>query len=354
MQHQRMGVDNEEEMRLGIAALHAQALWGPERHLLVLRAVALTAMMRYGAAALLGELRHWGCHGPGRVNKSAQRKTDLGGINALTCNCSRTQVYQVAFKQRSQDLAERLGPAFEDYMHPGWPGSYGGKNWATCTKAVAELYRRTAEFLVQRNEASWAEVVGGWNLVVNAIHNNGNLLNKFIGKPEMDRLAVVPAWGLVSQLVGRLTLASETYKPHYMPAWVGSILKPRFPEMKPKHKPVVLPASIECRWQVREKQLYLQLALPGVEVTKPYGHAHYYALSADLVTLLEALPRTGESLAGTGTPYATGTVTAVNGVLVLTTGDGLTQVALERAEALEQLIQKTQAGKQEFEFVYPS
>lgn len=343
IQHDQPKLEDGEDIRFAVAALHAQALWGPERHLLVLRAVAVAYMMRFGAAAVLGELRHWYGSGPGRMGKK-ERRTQAPGLDA---KCpSRDAVYRAAFRQKSQAIATFLGTAYEDYLTPGWAGSYGGKKWAGCTRATARLFLAAGAFLQQKDAATWGEVVSAWNALVHVCHNTGLFLNKFISQSEMGLLADVPALGLVSHRVGGLAMQADSYKPHGCAGWVGGLLRTTDRVYLDESGSAVeavkkvadmLTAPIEARFQVRDGELYVQMKLP-VQVNKTYGFASHFKTTPGMAAALDSVPLSATSLTGSGTPYAKGLVEAVDGVLVLTVGD--LQVALANIDKVSQLFEQ--------------
>ena len=114
-----------EAIRLGVAALHASPFWSGDRHLLILRAMAVGSLLKFASAAVLGELRHWRSRGPGRYN-NVRLTTPLDEDERLG-KLSRDQVYDRAFKLHVKLLAPRMGTAYKDFRTKGWSGSFGGK-----------------------------------------------------------------------------------------------------------------------------------------------------------------------------------------------------------------------------------
>jgi hypothetical protein len=339
--------DTSAAINLGIATLHAQALWGRERHLLVLRAVGLAHMLRFAGAAILGELRHWDGAGPGSNGK--QRLTalyDMGTEKATAKGkLTRHQVYEKAFADPIKELAPRMGTAYRDFATKGWGSSYGGKAWAKCARVTVNLFSATGAFLSEKNEATWKEVASQWNLAVNAFHNNGPFLNKFIMKHVMDHIAKVPAYGLCSPLVGDLVLKAEVYGEHPMPNKVGKKIRVTIPPV-PKPPAVVLPEEFEARWQVRMGKVYVQMRLP-VTINKSYGFADFFAVAPSLVSALATCPMDAKSLTGSSTEYGRGVVRNIEGCLVLCVPSGDWQVPLTPAAPFIGKLEKALASEAE-------
>ncbi len=334
--------DYDAAIHLAIAALHAQALWGPERHLLVLRAAALTFMLRFASAAILGELRHWK-GGPGGSGK--ERKTVLFELDS-TSYLSREQVYERAFEHHVKHIAPRMETAFEDFMAKGWGASYGGKKWANCTKMTGNLFTATAKFLTAPSDKTWQHVTTCWNHVVNVFHNTGQLLNKFINVTHMDVMARVPAFGLVSDLVGSLVVDSDDFGIHRNPVQVASMINVTLPEIKAmKPKPIVIPDELNARWNMLPdtKQVYVQIQLPFT-VNKDYGMAQAFKVGNGLYNLLATIPTDGNSLTGSSTKKCKGTVVCMNNVMVLKTTQHDIWVPLCSDDFLKNIIKTKQSG----------
>lgn len=286
-------------INLAIAALHAQALWGPERHLLLLRAVGLAYMVRFSVAAILGELRHWDGAGPGR--KGVTRLTDVGTFRkSKKKGVDRQQVHEQAFGRKILHLTGKLETAVVDFSQPGWSASFGGKNWAHCAQVVLTLYGAIGAFLKDPSKDTWLSVLAQWNHTVNVFHNNGAMLNKFITKSLMDTFAVVPSFGLVNNLVGKLVLSAHEYAEHKIPTKVGKHLtaKGTLPAAPPKP---AWPEAFEGRLVVHDRVLCTQVKLPE-SLNKPYGAGFPLAdVSETFRTYLTAKPHDSTSLTGSAT-----------------------------------------------------
>lgn len=315
-----MVLDKEQRsdaIHLGVAALHASSFWGPERHLLALRAAGVTYMMRFASAAILGELRHW--HGPGPGKSGKLRKTELFENPLATASMSRDQIYEKAFHLHMKHIAPRMATSYADFMAAGWGSSYGGKKWAECTKQTAKLFQATSAFLITPNASTWTEVMSAWNFVVNCFHNTGKLLNKFLSTEIFDVLAVVPSYGLVSELVGRIAINADDFGVHAQPEKVGQALaiKLSLPAKK-KAAPLTMPDKFVARWKVQADGVYIQISLPA-QVNKQYGMAQNFVLSAGMVGLLKTVKMDSTSLTGSTTPMCSGFIKFVDGAAILET-----------------------------------
>ncbi len=313
----------EQAIRLAVAALHASPLWDGARHLLVLRAVALASMIKFSSAAILGELRHYRNRGPGA--KGMQRYTEPLDEDERVGNLHRDQIYERAFRLHVKLLAPRIGSAYRDFITKGWGGSYGGKNWAACTKQTILLFNGLSAFIENPCAETWVPVMSAWNGTVNVFHNTGKFLNKFISAPMMDKLAVAPIVGLIGPMVGHFAVHDEDFPLHRNPLRVAAELKVVVP--KPRPKPVVpvwstaslkqSQATLPAMFKLKGNKVYIQVQLPYA-YTRPYGAAFLHALAKGSThKTLSAMTFDGTSLAGTGTPYMKGDIKQIHGAWVL-------------------------------------
>ena len=227
VQKEDPSTNRKEGIRLALSALHAQHFWGGERHLLALRAVAVTYFVRFASAAILGELRHWGCHGPGRHHHF--RLTT--GPYRFCKSAGRDTVYTYAFNRKLYVMARRLSTAVLDFGCPGWPnGGYGGEAWKKCAETTVNLCTAIGHFLQTPDEQRWGDVVSKWNIVVNTVHNNGPLLNKFCSQGVMDTIAHTPIKGLMSHLVAKIAIDPARVQVHGCPrAFAKRLLEVQIP-----------------------------------------------------------------------------------------------------------------------------
>lgn len=333
-------VDSEHDaaIHLAVATLHASTMWGPDRHLLALRAAGLTYMLRFSSAAILGELRHW--HGTGPGGNGQERATELFDNPLSGGFLSRDQIYEKAFKQHIKYIAPRMSTSYADFMAKGWGSAFGGKKWAACTKNTALLFQAASAFLKGPTNETWTEVMSAWNFVVNCFHNTGKLLNKFLDTEDFDTLAVVPSYGFISELAGTIAINADDFGLHPNPERVGEMLAITLPKIGGKPKPLVMPEAFTARWKLLNDDIYIQIALPA-QVNKSYGMAQPFPLGPAMHMLLKTLPKDGYSLTGSQTPMHQGTIRFLNGAVILeTTGPGY-WIPLCGEASLKSLFMKT-------------
>lgn len=208
--HKRM----QEIALAAVGTLHASPQWGREHHLLKLRAEGVVAMLRFTGAACLGELRHWfGLRGPNRgdfaseVLKHApfvQNEGDEDRERRL--RPERHTVYELAFHLPLRVLEQYMLQAAEDFNAPGWQGGYGGRKWGDAAQQNADAIKAVRAFLDNPTPGHWKLVMGAYNRVVNAVHNGGKILNKWLSETAMDTIAEMPSTAFVSEAVAAMVL----------------------------------------------------------------------------------------------------------------------------------------------------
>ena len=335
-----------QAIELAVAALHASPFWNGDRHLLVLRAVAIASLMRFASGAILGELRHWnGSAGPGGHGKGLRRTTPLDAVDAAG-KLSREQVYERAFNIHMKHLSPRMGTAYRDFMTKGWGSSFGGKNWGGCTKQTILLFNAVSDYLKAPGSETWAAIMSAWNGTVNVFHNTGKFLNKFISGSVMDRLAKLPVLGLLSTLVGDLVVHDEDFGLHRNVQRVAEDIRVVVPAPVKKAPVVIVPIltkaiyqtmQFEARWLTKGAMyIYIQVKLPKA-VDKPYGTSWTSKVSPWLRNMLGSLHYDGTSLTGSTTAYGKGVVRMVQGVWVLEITQNGMQVPFNPATLVQAL-----------------
>lgn len=159
---------------------HGAPIWDPTtdsiRRLL---AGGLVSFIALYAAALYGELRHFGKYAKG---KKPYTKCKLSDIN------DRSSVYYSALHTPAEKLIQQLPTIEIDFMHKGWCGSYGGRNWASATHSLHVLYADLKHFCVSPSRETWMQVVTQWHTCINEQHNGGAILTKYVS-PDFFELA---------------------------------------------------------------------------------------------------------------------------------------------------------------------
>lgn len=207
-------------VKAAIAAMHAQPLWGPDDHLLRLRAEGIAATLIFTTAACMGEMRHWyrvgpgvdedtrrGNHGTSRVFSNIHpQRADLINLTPEQENIERNDVYTTALRRPVRDLHEWLTLAERDFNRSDWVKGYGGPLWADACKTTAKMFDAVRRFIRAPNRGNWTRVVSHWNQTINACHNNGKILTKWVMRDTMDDIALCPGPAFISNFVARLVL----------------------------------------------------------------------------------------------------------------------------------------------------
>lgn len=203
----------EDMVRAAVATLHASPQWGNDVHLLKLRAEGVCATMIFTACACIGEDRHFygrvgpGHHRNGGADAECQLFNDVKGF-ALSEDDKplRERVYDEALKLPLPKLRQYLAQATRDLGHPDWQGNYGGSSWKRCGNLCLEGFEALDKFIEHPTELKWQNVMSAYNRVINATHNNGKVLTKWVRGYTMDQLSMGPAFGFISPYVADLCL----------------------------------------------------------------------------------------------------------------------------------------------------
>lgn len=170
-----LGVNYEisynEAVKLLLGSLHNVAFFGAKESRLLGAAVAVTLKLAF--CACFGEARH-------------KQKTGL----------SRDQVYHRAWSDM-REAVRRFNEARSRFYQKGWRPGFGGKAWAKCADATAELWNLTVRFVRNKTLEDLKRLVESLNKVVNCAHNNGWWFNKFISPQWFDIAASTPSAPLI-------------------------------------------------------------------------------------------------------------------------------------------------------------
>lgn len=189
----------------GLAALalgigHARAAWGPEDHLLRLRAWGLLVLLRLTMSSVIAETRHWWAHGPGKYNVSRKSKTPWGEFVeakyfsdfSAACGASRDVIFAETVFMPTNTVARWCRAACQDLRGPGWSTAFGGKAWRKAGLTALLLWRAVGKFMREPNGANARTVGKFWNRTLNAVHNNGPILTKWVCAPLLGVADAVP------------------------------------------------------------------------------------------------------------------------------------------------------------------
>jgi len=83
----------------------------------------------------------------------------------------------------------KLKIAEKIFRNGSWIGSFGGKNWANCTRATIDLINAALQF-ERKGDSKWFNnLIAKYNIVINEAHNGGKFLSKFMDNNSFDLAA---------------------------------------------------------------------------------------------------------------------------------------------------------------------
>lgn len=196
---------------LAVAAVHSAHTLTQSQAGAILLAHGLVSLAYLAGAACIGECRH----APGQLRLdpsnlhcelAAEMCEESGFIPAEYDRDgyrirdskhrapSRDFAYQQVLSRRLAlgELVEHVRGAEKDFARAGWDRAYGGKHWHAAAGLTVEL----ADKLLAGDLSG---AIGAANLLVNAAHNNGKLLDKFLHERRgFDILAGFPSLGIAN------------------------------------------------------------------------------------------------------------------------------------------------------------
>lgn len=180
---------------------HGAPIWDPTsdsiRRLL---AGGLVSFITLYAAALYGELRHYGKYAKG---KKPYTKCKLSDIN------ERSSIYYGALHTPAEKLIQQLPTIEIDFMHECWSGAYGGGNWASATHSLHVLYADLKRFCVSPSRKTWMQVITQWHTCINEQHNGGAILTKYVSADFFELAAANIVGGMLNRDVIRYLLINS-------------------------------------------------------------------------------------------------------------------------------------------------
>ncbi len=99
---------------------------------------------------------------------------------------NRHEVFQDAWMLDHHELQARLTVATRSFLEDKWIGGFGGLNWGRCGLAALRLYDAMIAVDEKPSLRRIKVLVELMNKIVNMVHNNGNVFNKFIGTQEKN------------------------------------------------------------------------------------------------------------------------------------------------------------------------
>lgn len=166
-------------------------------------AMAISLGMRAFAALCLGEARHAGANCKGDA-ANARMVLDKLGEYLPDPDQDRHNVYYEAMDWDYQRLARATTAALTVFERPGWDKSYGGKKWATISRATLTFMEDVRRFVLAPTEGNAQKMLSTFNRIVNLAHNGGFWLNKLVTQEYADMLTEAPVFGFVNGTAYRL------------------------------------------------------------------------------------------------------------------------------------------------------
>ncbi len=225
---------DRHRVETSIGVCHAMGGWGPEKHLLALRAEGVVNCFLYTTYACLGELRHFYHHGPGRLAVSPEKPmlTDLTQFMSeqaasvvKACDgprISRERVYKNSTGLAVADLIGLMKTARVDLAEPGWKkisalhntanNGYGGVRWAESATLAWQLGRALVGFCKKPSAERWLKASMLYNRTINSCHNGGKVLTKWCGPGYFITGSSFPGFCLMNPVVAETVLGLSPEK----------------------------------------------------------------------------------------------------------------------------------------------
>jgi hypothetical protein len=162
----------ENAAKLLLGANHNVAFFGQKESRLLGAAVSMT--LRLGMSACFGEATHKGY-------RFIRHERD----------------YYKAWSNVAESF-KHFNEARQKFYEKGWRSSYGGKAWAQCANATAELWNLTVKFVRSKSLDDLKAVAKSLNATINLAHNTGWWFDKFISKEWFAISVKSPASPLIA------------------------------------------------------------------------------------------------------------------------------------------------------------
>lgn len=209
--------DNAKALPLALGVVHSIASFRaikPSPEMLRLLAWGIVYLARATAGASLGEIRY----SPRREEVSKAL-----GYTIPRGSDGRDAVYRRALGFGLPDVTKALVLAYTDFKRP-WKSGYGGRAWATSTKAALAYAKAIATFLAKPGQTTLGErLMAAANRLLHVNHNNGWYLGKW-GNPTLydprDMAAKGPLW-LIVQYPGEVLRYAKADLPEVDPKEVA-------------------------------------------------------------------------------------------------------------------------------------
>ena len=223
---------NEHRVATSIGVCHAMMAWGPERHLIELRAAGVVTCLLYSLAACFGELRHFYLAGPGRDGTGEDEKrerltkletflnkAEIASLHSPSIVCRR-QLYASIFSVPLVEQLKMIKDAEKDLEPPGWNSPFGGSSWANVANLTSLLGEALLLFCKKPNSSHWKEVALLYNRTINAAHNGGKVMTKWCPVSAFKAGARAPGFCFLNPFAAEIALGLSDLTRNRNPARV--------------------------------------------------------------------------------------------------------------------------------------
>jgi hypothetical protein len=134
-------------------------------------------LIRTATAAVLGEARH------GRRHQNGPK-----AIPVMAQDDSRNEVYRRALVSYSASRRQ-LTKTWNLFHNGKWSCGFGGRRWSNVTSALIALDSAALRFVHGPNQETFQNAVTAYHTLLNAVHNGGSWVGKFVAVSMLDRAA---------------------------------------------------------------------------------------------------------------------------------------------------------------------
>jgi len=198
-----------------IACTHTASRWGNTDVEMLFRAITAVYVIRFMAAACVGEARHWSSSGPGgSVNARPSLGWERLGLPVPgAVPAARPEIYARMLGQDFELLGETLQQCEMDFNGEGWerggePGTfrYGGPRWGEAAAAGVRAVTALATFQEKPTAGRWSKLWAALNNCIHIAHNHGKIFTKWVSQRGMRDIADAPAIGFCNLFAFKIAM----------------------------------------------------------------------------------------------------------------------------------------------------
>jgi hypothetical protein len=212
---------------------------------------ALAALVKASAMASVGELRYI----PSNYRSKVPPEWEdilwyFNGEEGLE-PANRFDCYEGLEDWSLDEYGRALGVAYRLFAEVPWPHAYGGQSWAKSTRLALRLYQALRDFVERPTRARLRKAGEMANRLVNAVHNNGWYLDKFVDKRLLDIASDSPGY-----VIGvRGEVAAIVYKTFVKASDLPKVRLPR----------ILARGPVDLRDEKAVRRLLRKVRLPYIE-----------------------------------------------------------------------------------------